>query len=222
MTEKIDDARPRLTPPRVSAWLDGLVPERPAELAVMEAYARESDFPIIGPAVGQLCYMLARTTGARRIFELGSGYGYSTAWFARAVAENGGGCVHHVVWDEDLSARARRHLETLGLIEQVDFRVAEAVGELDATDGPFDIIFNDIDKQDYPSSLAVIERKLRPGGLLIVDNMYWDGRALDDSDMEPASVGVRTMLELLTTTPDTWTTSVLPIRDGVLVARYAG
>lgn len=69
----------------------------------MEAYAREAHFPIIGPTAGQFCYLMARAIGARRIFEMGSGFGYSTAWFARAVKENGGGTVFHVVWDEALT-----------------------------------------------------------------------------------------------------------------------
>ncbi|MGQ0571570.1 MAG: O-methyltransferase, partial [Armatimonadota bacterium] len=100
--------------PEVHKYLDSLVPARPAEMQAMEAYAREHAFPIIGPGAGYFCYMVARMLGARRIFEMGSGYGYSTAWFARAVQENGGGEVYHVVWDEDLSRRARGHLGKLG------------------------------------------------------------------------------------------------------------
>src|SRR5256885_8475606 len=91
-----------LVAPRVAAYLDELVPPRPARLAELEAEARRTGFPIIGPATGHLCYLLARLSNARHVFELGSGFGYSTAWFARAVKENGGGTVHHVVWDEVL------------------------------------------------------------------------------------------------------------------------
>src|ERR687889_1574256 len=100
--------------PEISRYLDKLVPARPAELLDMERIAESTKFPIIGPASGNLCYLVARLIGARRVFELGSGYGYSTAWFARAVRENGGGEVHHVVWDEELSDRARSHLSALG------------------------------------------------------------------------------------------------------------
>src|SRR6476659_2919255 len=120
-------------------YLDDLVPARHAELARMEAYAKEHDFPIIGPASGQCCYVLARLTRARRIFELGSGYGYSTAWFARAVVENGGGEVHHVVWDQDLSDRARRHLAALGLDGVVHYHVSEAVETLRGASGQWDV-----------------------------------------------------------------------------------
>ena len=110
-----------------------LVPARPPELERMEAYAREHGFPIIGPACGHLCYQLARTIGARQVFELGSGYGYSTAFFARAVRDNGGGAVHHVVWDEALSRRARRHLDALGDGDLVRDHVGEAVQALQAS-----------------------------------------------------------------------------------------
>jgi caffeoyl-CoA O-methyltransferase len=198
-------------------YLDGLVPPRPAELLAMEAYAREHRFPIVGPAAGHLCYLITRLLGARRVFEMGSGYGYSTAWFARAVQENGGGIVFHVVWNEDLSHRARRHLDALGLADVVEYRIGEAVEVLRETEGPFDLIFNDIEKHGYPASLPVVREKLRPGGVLIVDNALWHGRVFDREDRSPATTGVREVTRLLTTDPG-WLTSLTPIRDGLLIA----
>ena len=85
---------------KVQDYLTSLVPPREPELQAMEEYADKNNFPIIGPACGYYCYQLARMLNAKSIFELGSGYGYSTAWFAKAVMENGGGVVHHTVWDE--------------------------------------------------------------------------------------------------------------------------
>jgi caffeoyl-CoA O-methyltransferase len=203
--------------PEISRYLDDLVPERPAELRKMEQIAESTNFPIIGPASGNLCYLIARLIGARRVFELGSGYGYSTAWFARAVRENGGGDVHHVVWDADLSARARKHLETLGYSDLVRFHVAEAVETLRATDGPFDIIFNDIDKAGYPASIDAILPKLRRGGALIIDNLLWSGRILDPNDTSANTEGVRAVTRRIMESDD-WIASIVPIRDGVLVA----
>jgi predicted O-methyltransferase YrrM len=200
----------------LSDYLDSLVPPRPPELQAMEAYAAQHDFPIVGPACAHVCYQIARMTGARRVFELGSGYGYSTAFFAKAVKENGGGEVHHVVWDEDLSKKARGHLATLGLDDVVRYHVAEAVATLAETAGPFDLIFNDITKKDYPASLPVIDAKLRRGGVLLVDNMLWSRRVLDDADQTADSQGVREMTRLLRQPP--WITSIVPIRDGLLVA----
>src|SRR3982751_1154186 len=203
--------------PEISRYLDDLVPERPAELREMERIAESTDFPIIGPASGNLCYLLARLIGARRVFELGSGYGYSTAWFARAVRENGGGEVHHVVWDADLSGRARKHLETLGYSDLVRFHVAEAVKTLRAADDPFDIIFNDIDKAGYPASIDAILPKLRRGGGLIIDNLLWSGRILDPNDTSANTEGVRAVTRRIMES-DEWIASIVPIRDGVLVA----
>ena len=155
--------------------------------------------------------------GARRVFEMGSGFGYSTAFFARAVTENGGGVVHHVVWDETLSAKARTELSGLGFEGIIQYHVGEAIEALKAQDGPFDLVFNDIDKHAYPASLPVIEARLRPGGILIVDNMLWSGRIVDSGDSSADTNGVRELTRLLTTSPD-WITSVIPIRDGVVVA----
>jgi predicted O-methyltransferase YrrM len=155
--------------------------------------------------------------GARSVFELGSGFGYSTAFFARAVADNGGGVVHHVVWDEPLSSRARRHLDAMGYGSFVRYHIGEAVDTLRSAEGPFDLVFNDIDKHAYPASLPVIESKLRSGGVLIVDNMLWSGRIFDPADVSADTAGVREMTRLLTSSR-AWTTSVLPLRDGVIVA----
>ena len=189
-----------------------------AGLAGVQAIGDDAtNFPIIGPASGHLCYLVARMIGARRVFELGSGYGYSTAWFARAVRENGGGEVHHVVWDEDLSKRARKHLERLGYSDLVRYHVAEAVETLRAADGPFDLIFNDINKRDYPASVDVILPKLRRGGALIIDNLLWSGRILDPADQSPDTEGVRAVTRKIMESPD-WIASIVPVRDGVLVA----
>jgi len=207
-----------LMPRQVTDYLNELVPPRPPRLRAMEEQAAESGFPIIGPAAGQFCYLIARLSGARRIFELGSGYGYSTAWFARAVQEAGGGEVHHVVWDEALSREARANLTELGCADVVRFQVGEAVAALEASEGGFDLIFNDIDKHAYPDSLSVIERKLRPGGVLLIDNMLWSGRIFDAADHSPNTEGVREFTRRITHDP-AWSCSLVPIRDGLILAR---
>jgi caffeoyl-CoA O-methyltransferase len=203
--------------PEISAYLDALVPPRPQEMQSMERRAAEAKFPIIGPASGQLCHLVTRMIGARRVFELGSGFGYSTAWFARAVRENGGGEVHHVVWDEQLSHEARLHLAALQLDDLVRFHMGEAVETLRGMSGHFDLIFNDIDKSGYPGSLPVIESRLRPGGVLIVDNLLWSGKVLDPRDLSPETQGVRELTRLIRES-DQWISSIVPIRDGVLLA----
>ena len=198
-------------------YLATLVPPREMELQEMEAYAAKHDFPIIGPACGYYCYQLARMIKAQSIFELGSGYGYSTAWFAKAVKENGGGVVHHTVWDAELSQQAKEHLSKLGSADVVQFHNAEAVATLRETPGTFDIIFNDIDKEDYPDSLPVIKEKLRSGGILIIDNMLWGGRIFDSNDAGASTAAIRRFIHTITTDPD-WIVSLTPMRDGMIVA----
>jgi predicted O-methyltransferase YrrM len=206
-----------LTYPEIQEYLTSLVPPREAEMQAMEKSAAQTNFPIIGPAAGYLCYQVARLIGARTVFELGSGFGYSTAWFARAVKENGGGVVHHVVWDEKLSQQARHHLFRLGFQDVVQYHVAEAVETLANTPGPFDLIFNDIEKQDYPKSLPLINERLRPGGLLIIDNMLWSGRIFDPGDRSAATEGIRDFTREITRNPD-WIVTLSPVRDGLILA----
>ena len=203
--------------PEFGTYLENLVPPRPAELAEMEEIAKKLGFPIIGPACGQFCYLAARTLGARSVFELGSGFGYSTAWFARAVRENGGGKVHHVVWDEKLSARAKDYLGRMELTDVVEFHMGEAVATLKEHKGPFDVVFNDIDKQGYPASLGVIVDRVRKGGLLITDNMLWSARILDASDTSDATEGVRELTKRVYA-DQRWIPAIVPLRDGMLVA----
>lgn len=206
-----------LTFSAVQEYLVELVPPREQEFLAMEAHAESNGFPIIGPAAGYACYQIARMVGAKQVFELGSGFGYSTAWFARAVRENGGGLVHHTVWDAALSQQARGHLSRLGFEDLVRFHVAEAVATLAETPGPFDLVFNDIDKQAYATSLEVIKEKLRPGGVLIVDNLLWSGRVFDGADHSESTDAIRAFTRQVTSDPD-WIATLLPIRDGLMVA----
>lgn len=183
----------------------------------MEAEARRDGFPIIGPAAGKFCHLMARAIGARRIFELGSGYGYSTLWFARAVRENGGGVVHHTVWDEGLHQRARANVAEAGYGDLVQFHLGEAVEALRNTEGPFDILFNDIDKHGYPASLPVMKEKLRVGGLILIDNMIWHGAVFDPNDHSADTEGVREFTRQLQADPD-FTFQLVPVRDGIITA----
>jgi caffeoyl-CoA O-methyltransferase len=206
-----------LTYPAVQDFLVTLVPPREPEMQAMEEYGKQTNFPIIGPAAGYACYQIARLIGAQSIFEMGSGYGYSTAWFAKAVKENGGGVVHHVVWDEKLSERAADHLSRLGYEGLIQYHVAEAVETLSGIPDVFDLIFCDIEKKDYPAALPVIKEKLRPAGVLIIDNILWSGRIFDETDQSEATEGVREFTRLITQDP-AWIVSVVPVRDGMIVA----
>jgi predicted O-methyltransferase YrrM len=183
----------------------------------MEAEAQRERFPIIGPAAGRFCHLAARMIGAKRIFELGSGYGYSTLWFARAVREAGGGEVYHTVWDQELSDRAKANVEEAGFSDLVKFHMGEAVAHLQETPGPFDVIFNDIDKHGYPASFPIMKEKLRVGGIILIDNMLWHGQAWDLRDASPNTLGVREVTRLIWEDAD-FVKQLVPLRDGMICA----
>ena len=196
-------------------------------LTEMEARAEAEGFPIIGPLVGPWLYTLTRLVGGRRVFELGSGFGYSTWYFCKAVVDGGGGEVVHTVWDAQLSADAHDNLTRAGFGDTVGFIEGEAVAALRAAEPGWDVIFMDIDKEGYPGALPVIEDKLRPGGLLLVDNVLWSGTVLprrtahDPEDTRPSTQAIRELTRLLRESPR-WELLILPLRDGVAVARFRG
>jgi predicted O-methyltransferase YrrM len=213
-----------LTYQNIQKYLKSLIPERDPVILEMDDYARENNFPIIGAAVGQMCYQIVNMLGSEHIFEMGSGFGYSTAWFARALRErfetypSDPGLVHHVVWDEKMSQMAQDYLSKMELQDYVEYHVGEAIAALEEfEDETFDLIFCDIDKDAYPKALPVIKEKLQPTGVLIIDNMLWHGRIFDDSDKSPSTEGVREFTRLITNDPD-WIVSLFPLRDGVILA----
>lgn len=213
-----------LTYAAIQQYQNSLLPERGAVFMEMERYARENDFPIIEPPAGQLCYQIATLIDAKYIFEMGSGYGYSTAWFARALKERSGivpdtpGILYHVVWDEGMSKMAQDYLQRLGYQEYVEYQVGEAVEALEEfEEESLDLIFCDIDKEAYPEALPVIKEKLRPGGVLLIDNMLWYGRVFDREDTSASTEGVREFTHLITSDPD-WIVSLLPVGDGMILA----
>ena len=187
-------------------------------LRKMEARAQHDGFPIIGPLVGPWLYLFARLTGAKRIFELGSGFGYSTWYFASALRDNGGGEVVHTVWDAELSQEAQIWLERASLLSCCDFQVSESILALESAKPGIDIIFMDIDKEGYPDALPVIERKLRPGGLLLTDNVLWDGLVIDQANTDIATKCIRELNTYLANS-EKWDYMINPLRDGLGVAR---
>lgn len=140
-----------------------------------------------------------------------------TQWFARAVEENGGGTIHHTDRDQRLSQRAQRHLGALGFEAIVEYHVGEAVQTLRETEGPFDLIFIDIDKEDYPGAVLVIGEKLRPEGVLIADNVLWGGRVFDERDHASSTEAIREFTRLILD-DSVWVPMLVPIRDGLLIA----
>jgi caffeoyl-CoA O-methyltransferase len=180
----------------------------------MEEYGRERDFPIIGPQVGRLLYVLARTVNAHRVLELGSGFGYSAMWLANAVGPKG-----RVILTEgskENAARATDYFKRAGMLDRIAILVGDALETIEQVPGVFDLVFNVVDKRQYPRTLDLIRPKLRVGGLFVSDNMLWYGSVLTKSRAADVR-GVKELTQLLLAAPD-FVTTLLPVRDGVAVA----
>jgi caffeoyl-CoA O-methyltransferase len=190
--------------------------------AEMEAEAEERGFPIVGRAVGVTLEALAHAAGARRVLELGSGYGYSAYWFARAVGD--GGEVHMTDGDARNQDRAVEYLERAGLTERVTPHVGDALEIMDELDGEFDVIFCDIDKQGYPDAWRKARERIRKGGLYLCDNVLWDGRVVTGEDREgmPGLVDAIRLHNSEIAGDRRYRSTIVPTRDGVMVAVRIG
>jgi len=205
-----------LVHPDIDRYLTGLAAENHPVVVEMEALAAKRGFPIVGPQVGRLLELLARACAARRVLELGSGFGYSAYWFCRAVGPDG-----EVVLTEgspERAVEAENHLRRAGFDGRFRIETGDAL-EIAAREAVgFDVVFNDIDKHDYPRSLDAAARALRPGGLFVSDNMLWYGRVLEDSPNDPDTRGVVELTRRLAASTDFYPAALLPVRDGVLAA----
>lgn len=187
-------------------------------LLEMEAFADEKGFPIVGRNVGVTLEVLARATGAERVMELGSGFGYSAYWHARAVGSEGE--VHLTDGDPENEVRAAEYLKRAGLADRVRFHVGDAITEFGELHGDFDVIFNDIDKHGYPAAWRAASDRIRPGGLYVCDNVLWYGRVAveDPDDSRPAWTEAVLEHNRLIAEDERYLSTIVPTRDGVMVA----
>lgn len=202
--------------PELDRYVLDLIPERDPVILEMEQVARERDVPIVGPAVATLLSMLAESIGARRVCELGSAIGYSTAFFAKAVGA--GGKVIYTDGSEKNAHEASGYLERLGLRDRVDVKVGDAVDLLETTPGAFDVVFVDIDKDGYPRALEAAAPRVRRGGFLLADNVLWSGKVVDSTKDDKATEGIREFNRRLFARTD-FRSVIVPLRDGVAIAR---
>ncbi len=197
--------------PHIERYLESLETTRDIVLTEMERHAEAQDFPIVGPLVGRMLCLLAKSIGARRILELGSGFGYSAYWFARALPEDG-----ELILTEGSNknlAQAKKFFRQGGVHCRVRFETGDAFEIMDRLPGEFDIIFNDVDKEQYPTAFHKAVPRVRPGGYFLSDNMLWGGRVVNDAT-HPTTRGVLELTRLLFQAPNLYTI-ILPIRDGV-------
>lgn len=205
---------------QVEKYINTLLPPRDAILREMERYAAEHDVPIVGPACGRMLYQLARLIRSRRVFELGSAIGYSTLWLARAVGPQG--TVYYTDSDPANARRAEASLRRAGAADRVMFLVGDALEMLEATPGKFDLIFNDVNKSQYPKVFRLALPRLRAGGLFITDNVLWSGRAARPAARGDVETRAIQQFNRLLYKSRKFFTTIVPLRDGLAVAVKEG
>ena len=199
----------------IDDYLYSMLPKRDPVLAEMEDYATEHKIPIVGPAVARVLQQLALMINARTVLELGSAIGYSTIWWAQAVGDKGR--VIYTDGDNRNAERARGYFARAGVSGRITLHTGDALEFLSEQKQEFDIIFNDVDKEDYPRVLRLVAPRLRKGGLFITDNVLWSGRVAEKNPKEATTKAILEFNRKLYDAPEFYTT-ILPLRDGVAVA----
>jgi caffeoyl-CoA O-methyltransferase len=205
---------------KVERYMAGLLESRgDPVLEEMEAEGEARDFPIVGRTVGVTLEVLARAVGARRVLEMGSGFGYSAYWFARAVGPDGE--VHLTDGDPENERKSRDYLGRASLADRCTFHVGNALDIIDELAGEFDVIFCDIDKTGYPDAWKRASERIRLGGLYLCDNVLWSGRVAEDyeeEDPRPEWTDAVREQNRAIATDDRYLSVIVPTRDGVMVA----
>jgi predicted O-methyltransferase YrrM len=210
----------QIVPDPVEQYLSRL--NRSAD-SVLKAIARtgeERHLPLVDAEVGVLLRTLALAAGATRILEIGTAIGYSGIWLAGALSD--GGSLLTMEMDADRAREARDNFKKAGLADRVNVIVGDAERMLAKVAGPFDVIFQDGDKQLYSPLLDRLVTLLRPGGLLITDNVLWDGEVVPGFVAKPQrdaddTRAIAEYNERLATHPQLLT-SIVPMRDGVAIS----
>lgn len=200
--------------PEIETYLKELSPVEDPIIEEMETLAEQLDFPIIGSLVGKFLYQITKISKAKKIFELGSGFGYSAYWFSKALENEG--YVFCTEISEDNHKIALNFLKKSEYFNNIKFEVGDGLSILKQQKEKFDIILNDIDKEYYPDVIEIAAKKLSPGGLLITDNMLWFGRVLSN-DKTPSTIGVKKFTEIILSRKD-FITTIIPIRDGISIS----
>jgi predicted O-methyltransferase YrrM len=209
-----------IVPDAVERYLSSLNRGAEPVLADIARAGRERDLPLVDAEVGALLRVLALAAGATRILEIGTAIGYSGIWLAGALPSTGSLLTMELSTERAREARA--NFERAGLADRVNVIVGDAGLMLAKVAGPFDVIFQDGDKQLYSPMLDRLVALLGPGGLLITDNVLWDGEVVPGfvpaPQRNPADTrAIAEYNERLANHPALITT-ILPLRDGVAVS----
>ena len=210
----------QIVPDLVERYLSGL--NRMGD-PLLDAIARDGadqHLPLIDAEVGALLRILTTAIGARRVLEIGTAVGYSGIWMAGALPPDG--MLITMEKDPDRARVAREHFARAGLADRVSVIVGDAALKLVKVSGPFDLIFQDGAKPLYSTLLDRLVGLLRPGGLLVTDNVLWDGEVVPGYAATPRKNAEDTRAiaeynERLAAHPALWT-SIVPLRDGVAIS----
>lgn len=197
----------------LDSYLHTLTPVVHQVAKEMEEFAKSHQFPIVGPLVGRILCQYALISGAQRVLELGSGFGYSAFWWGVGTVPEG-----RIICTEGSAEnvnRAELYLGRAGLWHKTEYLIGDALETMERLEGEFDIIFMDIDKDQYPEGFRKSFPRLREGGMFIADNVLWSGRVLDE-DPDSSTKGIQEFNRLIYSTPGAFST-ILPIRDGLSV-----
>ncbi len=209
-----------LTPDPVRVYLAGLRRDPHERLTLIDREGRAEGLPLVQPDTGALLHSLALACGARRILEIGTAIGYSTLWLATALPADG--MMITLEYDDARAARAREHFAEAGFADRVSVMVGDAARLLHKVAGPFDLIFQDSDKKLYEPMLDRLVDVLRPGGLLVVDNVLWSGEVIPGYVAKPEknqedTAAIAAFNRRLAADPRLYT-SFLQVGDGVSVS----
>ena len=172
---------------------------------------------MMAPEQGALTTLLVRAIGARRALEIGTFTGYGAISIARGLPDDG----HLLALDvnEEWTAIARRYWERAGFADRIELRLGPALETLESlsADDPFDFAFIDADKESYPAYYEEAVRLLRPGGLMMIDNVFRQGTVLDPEDEEPPTVAIRELNDRVAS-DDRVFSAMVGIADGITLA----
>lgn len=188
--------------------------------------ASEAGLPSINVSAneGKLLYLLAKLSNAKRVLEIGLLGGYSTMWLAKAIGPQGRLVTLEV--DEKCVRVARKNLERAGLLSRVEIRHGDARVTLEkmvcGKEPPFDLVFIDADKPSYPVYLDYVVQLVRPGSLILADNVIRDGKVARSGETDPLVLGIQEFNRKLAANPKIETIIVTLMRealDGLAIAR---
>lgn len=198
-----------------------------ALIAEMDAYGREVNFPTVGPDVGRFLRVAALMADAERVFEFGSGFGYSAVWMATALPDHGE--IVLTDYNAENVDRAREFLQRAGYDDLVTFHVGDAVDAFENTSGTFDVVLIDHEKDRYVEAFDLVAERLADGGVVIADNVL-DGpvdpehvrAGLDgDEPIDTATAGIVGYVERVRDDPS-FETVVVPLGEGIAVSVRSG